>query len=101
MARRAATAASSGWSPFSKRTDASLRRPRLVLVARTLTGSKFADSRRITVVASVTSAASPPMRPGDGHGLVRVGDDKHLGRQCAVDAVEGAEALVPAGRAGR
>ena len=62
-ARAAPLPASFGSTPRSKRALASERRPSRFDVRAMPLGSKYADSSRISVVASETSAAAPPMIP--------------------------------------
>ena len=54
---------SSGWSPFSKRIDASVRMLKCDDVRLTLIGSKLADSMRMSVVVSLISVCLPPITP--------------------------------------
>ena len=53
----------SGSSPFSYLEDASVLRPFLIAVLRTLTPLKVADSNRMVFVVSRTSEFSPPITP--------------------------------------
>ena len=62
-ARSAASSAISQSTPRSLRFDASEGRRCRRRVRAIDTGSKFADSTTIVVVASVTSVAAPPMTP--------------------------------------
>ena len=62
-ARSAASSATSQSTPRSLRFDASEGRRCRRRVRAIDTGSKFADSTTIVVVASVTSVAAPPMTP--------------------------------------
>ena len=52
-----------GSTPRSKRYEASLRRPSLRAVRRTVSGTKYALSSRTSVVCSRTSEFAPPMTP--------------------------------------
>jgi hypothetical protein len=70
-ATRCARIASSGWSCFSKRFEASERRPSLREVRRMLTPFQVAISSRTEVVVSDTSEASPPMIPATPEGPLR------------------------------
>ena len=63
IARRLAKSAISSGSPFSKRVDASLRRPSFLEVSLTLVLLKLAASKTIFVVSSVTSVSKPPITP--------------------------------------
>ena len=79
--------------PFSKRLLASERRASRCAVRRMLTGSNTADSITTSVVASEISEVAPPMTPGNADRALGVGDEQHVGRELALDVVEGLEAL--------
>ena len=59
----AALAGNVGSRFFSKRVDASVRRPRRAAVRRTAAGWKLAHSSRSSLVSAVTREASPPITP--------------------------------------
>ena len=63
IARSMATTCALMSAPRSKRVDASVLRPRRLLVRRTEAGLKYALSSAIVVVVSETSEAAPPMTP--------------------------------------
>ena len=67
--RAKANSAPNGSTPRSKRSEASVRKASRVEVARTASGSKYAISTAIDVVASVTSESRPPMIPAIPTGL--------------------------------
>src|SRR6187200_1957185 len=70
-------------APRSNRVDASVFKPRRLLVRLTEAGLKYALSSAIVLVASVTSEAAPPITRA-----IAVGDHEHVGVQLARDVVE-------------
>ena len=69
LARRSAHSVLFGSRPRSKRKEESLLTPRRRAVLRTDEALKFADSRNISVVASVVPELSAPMTPATQSGV--------------------------------
>jgi len=67
-ARRAPASASSGGSARSNLAEASVRRPMVREVWRTLGPLKVADSRSTSLVVAVTALSSPPITPASATG---------------------------------
>ena len=75
-------------APRSNRDEASVFRPRRLLVRRTDAGLKYALSNATVVVVAETSAARAAHDAGDRLRAVAVGDHQHVGIELPVDAVE-------------
>ena len=58
-----ASSVAAGSKPFSNRAELSLRKPRILDVLRTATGSKIADSKITVLVSLVTPLSFPPITP--------------------------------------
>ena len=88
-----ASIACSGCSRFSKRLEASLRRPSRSDVRWMLAPFQFAASISTRVVVPATSERAPPITPAIEVGPSRVGDQHDLGVQRSRLAVERLHAL--------
>ena len=79
-------------APRSNRDEASVFSPSFLLVRRTLFGSKNALSSTMVFVRSLTSDRPPPITPATAC-AAPVGNDQHVGIECAIGTVERLDAL--------
>src|SRR4029079_13491516 len=99
-------------APRSNRVEASVLRPRRLLVRRTDAGLKYALSKTTVLVVAETSEDAPPITPPTARARCRrgraphhlrgrlcaiaIGDDQHLRVECPRDAVERRDRLAGA-----